>query len=155
FSKSFGVYGNFYYLFNPREHNGVSTARGGNPAATAVLYGSSTMSVPDQYMARAGASYRVKGLTISAGVRDECLPATDLIGGSAGFRRPGYVLSVEPGISYQVKKVNVYAYVPWAFKRSRTQSYADKKRTEITGVYAQGDAAFADYSVNVGLAYRF
>jgi hypothetical protein len=31
----------------------------------------------------------------------------------------------------------------------------DKIRTGITGVYAQGDAAFADYAINVGLNFKF
>jgi hypothetical protein len=155
FSSHIGVYGNFYYLSNPREQNGVSSSRQNAPAASAILYGSSTMSVPDQYMARAGVNLTAGKLTASLGVRDECLPAKDLIGGSAGFRRPGYVISLEPGVSYRMNRVNIYAFVPYALKRDRTQSYADKMRTQITGVYAQGDAAFADYSVNIGLGFRF
>lgn len=154
FSKLISVYGSFYYLFNPREQNGVSTARGGTPAATAITYGSSTMSVPDQYMIRAGGNLSLDRFTASAGMRMECVPSEDLIGGSSGFRRPGYVISVEPGISYQFKKVSAFATVPVALKRDRTQSYADKQRTRITGVYAQGDAAFADYSINIGCSFR-
>jgi hypothetical protein len=53
-----------------------------------------------------------------------------------------------------MKKVNLYAYVPVALERNRTQSYADKKRTEMTGVYAHGDAAFADYVVNIGAVIK-
>ncbi|MFY7839604.1 MAG: hypothetical protein ACOVP7_04980, partial [Lacibacter sp.] len=52
FTKELSAYGNFYYLSNPREHNGVSTARGGTTSNTNILYGSSVMSVPDQYMVR-------------------------------------------------------------------------------------------------------
>jgi len=155
FSKHIGVYGNFYYLLNPREQNGVSSSRQSAPAASAILYGSSTMSVPDQYMVRAGVNLSAGNLTASLGVREERLPAKDLVGGSAGFRRPGYIISAEPGISYKIKKVTLYAFVPYALKRDRTQSYADKARTQITGVYAQGDAAFADYSVNIGCAFSF
>ena len=32
---------------------------------------------------------------------------------------------------------------------------SDKIKTEKTGVYSHGDAAFADYSVNVGVAFSF
>ncbi len=155
FSHMFGVYGNFYYLVSPREQNGVSTARGGTPSANAIKYGSAVMSVPDQMMIRAGASFMYKQLTISAGVRDECLPSSDLVGGSSGFRRPGYIISMEPGVNYQFSKVTLYAYVPFALKRDRTQSYADKQQTKATGNYAQGDAAFADYLVNIGASFRF
>ena len=153
--KNLGLYGDFYYLFNPREQNGTSTARGSAPSATAVRYGSDVMSVPDQYMIRAGVNYKIKHLTISAGIRDERLPAFDLVGGSNGFRRPGYILALEPGLTYQFKKIDIYAYVPYALKRSRLQSVPDKIRTKLTGVYSQGDAAFADYAVNVGLNIRF
>jgi hypothetical protein len=154
-SKKFSLYGNLYYLLNPREQNGTLTSRGGTPSATSIKNGSFVMSVPDQYMIRAGANATFKDLTVSVGFRDECLPAHDLIGGSKGFRRPGYILSVEPGLTYNFKKVNVYAYVPVAFERNRTQSVADIFQTKLTGVYTQGDAAFADYTVNVGFSVKF
>jgi hypothetical protein len=153
--KRLKAYANFYYLLSPREQNGTSTARGSTPSVTAVRYGSHVMSVPDQYMIRAGFDYQIKQLTVSAGVRNECLPVHDLIGGSNGFRRPGYIISFEPGLTYEFKKFSAYAYVPVALKRSRTQSVADKIRTDITGVYAQGDAAFADYAVNIGVNFKF
>ena len=155
FSRHISVYGNLYYLANPREQNGTSTARGSVPSQSSILYGSSTMSVPDQYMLRGGVNFSAKNLTISLGARDECLPVHDLIGKSSGFRRPGYIISAEPGINYNFKKVNVYAFVPIALERNRTQSVPDKVRTNLTGVYAQGDAAFADYTINVGFTARF
>lgn len=155
FSHHVGVYGNFYYLLNPREQNGTSTARGAAPSATSIAYQSSTMSVPDQYMARAGANVSVSDFSVSAGMRMECIPVHDLAGGSTGFRRPGYVISAEPGFTYQMKKVTAFGSVPIALVRNRTQSVPDKIRTQLTEVRAQGDAAFADYSINLGLSYRF
>jgi hypothetical protein len=155
FNKILGVYGNLYYLLNPREQNGVSTARGGTISSDALKYGTSVMSVPDQYMVRVGASASLYNFTLSGGVRFECQPSKDLIGGSSGFRRPGKILSLEPGLNYQFKKATVYAYVPWAIKRDRTQSNADKLKTAATGVHAQGDAAFADYLVNIGCSFKF
>ncbi len=155
FNSVIGVYTNLYYLINPREQNGVSTARGGTPSATAIKYGTAVMSVPDQWMIRAGVNATWQNFTLSAGVRKECQPAKDLIGGSMGFRRPGYIVSIEPGLNYQFKKATIYAYVPFAVKRNRIQSVADMLRTEATGVHAQGDAAFADYLVNIGCAFKF
>lgn len=153
-SRSTSVYVNGFYLFNPREQNGVSTARGGVPAATAIAYGSDVMSVPDQFMFRAGASYTVSNFNFAGGMRIEGVPAQDLIGGSNGFRRPGYVISVEPVASFRsAKGTTVYLSVPVAVERNRTQSVPDKIRTEKTGVYAQGDAAFADYTINVGVSF--
>jgi hypothetical protein len=152
-SKKTSIYLNGFYLSNPREHNGVSTARGGTPSATAIAYGSDVMSVPDQYMLRLGANYSTGQFSFSGGMRMECVPAEDLIGGSNGFRRPGYVFSAEPVIAYKVKRTQLYVSVPFAIERNRTQSVPDKIRTAKTGVYAQGDAAFADYTINFGVAF--
>lgn len=154
FSRTVGVYANGYYLINPREQNGVSTARGGTPSATALQYGTSTMSVPDQYMARVGANLNFNRLGISLGSRIEGIPSEDLVGGSDGFRRPGYVVSVEPGVSYNFRRATAFVTVPVAIKRDRTQSVADKLRTKATGQYAHGDAAFADYLVSVGFSVK-
>jgi len=154
-SKFVSVYGNFYYLANPREQNGVSTARGGTPSSNAVKNGSAVMSVPDQYMARAGVNFTVSNFIFSAGVRDECLPVYDIIGGSNGFRRPGYIISVEPGVAYSFKKVALYAFVPVAIVRNRTQSVPDKISSDLQGKEVHGDAAFADYVVNIGVTVRF
>jgi hypothetical protein len=155
FTENIGVYGNFYYLFSPREQNGTSTGRGGTPNDTAFKYNTDVMSVPDQFMVRAGISYMVDRFTFSAGVRHECLPSKDLIGGSKGFRRPGYIISIEPGVNYQFKNATLYAYVPFAVKRDRTQSDSDKRRSVVNSRHIQGDAAFADYLINIGCSFRF
>ncbi len=154
-NRTVSLYGNFYYLLSPREQNGTSTARGGTPSATAIANGSDVMSVPDQYMLRGGVNIQAGKLTVSGGIRNECLPAHDLINGSSGFRRPGYIISAEPGVTYAFKKFNIYAFVPVAITRNRTQSVADEISTTLTGKYTKGDAAFADYTVNIGMSLRF
>jgi len=154
FSHNVGLYGNFYYLISPREQNGVSTARGGTVSAQTAQIGSDVMSVPDQYLIRAGVNFSFNKWMFSAGMRDECMPVHDLIGGSQGFRRPGYIISEEQGISYSFKRFSAYAYVPVALVRNRTQSVPDKNKTALTGVYTQGDAAFADYVINVGFVIK-
>jgi len=147
-----GFYGNLYYMINPREQNGVSTARGGNASSNAIKYFSSTMSVPDQYLVRFGAAYLLSNqMNISGGIRIEGIPSSDLVGGDKGFRRPGYVISAEPTITYMTKGAGFYLSVPVAFERNRTQNYSDKLRSAATGTHVQGDAAFADYLVNVGV----
>jgi len=155
FSHRVGVYGNFFYLSNPRDQNGVSNAHGATPSATSVANGSNIMSVPDQYLVRAGVSLQFARLNVSAGFRDDCLPVHDLIGASDGFRRPGYIISGEPGVTYVFNKVSLYAYVPIAIVRDRTQSVPDKITTQLTGVYTHGDAAFANCVVNIGANIRF
>ena len=156
FVHNFGVYGNFYYLSNPREQNGVRTYR---ETLTPSLANEAIMSVPDQYMARAGVSYAfngaAQGLSIAAGARLEGIPVHDIIGGSGDFRRPGYVWSVEPTINYSAKKFSAYASAPVAFVRNRTQSVTDRENSKIRGTHVQGDAAFADYAISAGVAFKF
>ena len=155
FSEALSLYGNFYYLSNPRDQNGTSNAHGATPSASSVLNGSSVMSVPDQYMARVGVNWMFGHFIASAGGRFECLPVHDLIGSSNGFRRPGFIFNAEPGITYNLKKTSLYAFVPVALVRNRTQSVPDKITTQLTGVVTHGDAAFADYVVNIGASFRF
>lgn len=137
---------NLYYLFNFQETNGVLTRNG-----------QSEFSCPDQYAFRLGIFYTslAKGLSPYLGGRIEGVPSSDLIGGSAGYRRPGYAVSVEPGINYSVGAASFNLSVPIAISRNRTQSYQDIERTNSTGIYRHGDAAFADYLINFNFAYRF
>ena len=154
FSHVVGVYGNFFYLSNPREVNGTSTTRGGTASASAKKYNTDVMSVPDLFMTRGGVAMMVDQFTFSGGIRMEALPSKDLIGGSRGFRRPGYIISAEPSITYVAKKVSLNLAVPIALQRNRTQSDSDKRRTADTGIHQQGDAAFADYLVSAGITVR-
>lgn len=154
FSHKLGVYGSFFYLSNPREVNGTSTTRGGTASANAKKYNTDVMSVPDLFMARGGISVMVNKFNFSGGLRAEALPSKDLIGGSRGFRRPGYIISAEPSVTYVAKKISFNLAVPVALKRDRTQSNSDKRITAATGVHTQGDAAFADYLISAGVTFR-
>ncbi len=151
-----GVYGNAFYLSNPREQNGVRTYR---ETLAPTLANEAIMSVPDQYMARAGFSYAfggiVHGLSAAAGVRLEGIPVHDIIGGSGDFRRPGYIWNIEPAVNYSLKKFSAFASVPVAFVRNRTQSVTDKENSVKYNKHVQGDAAFADYSISAGIAFKF
>lgn len=154
-NNTWSLYSNAYYLINPQGNNGVSTARGGTPTAAAIKYTSDVMSVPDQYLLRAGTNWTKNAFTASLGARYECIPANDLIGDNTGFRRPGNVLAIEPGANYSYKKLNFYLYTPIAVRRERPQSYPDVLKTNDTKVFSRGDAAFADYSISIGMGYKF
>ncbi|WP_080058610.1 hypothetical protein [Spirosoma aerolatum] len=145
------AYANGFYLFNPRETNGVVR----NPTATTIDLVTGTFSVADQFAARVGLSQSIKavpGLAVMLGGRVEGVPAIDAFGGSSGFRRPGYIVSVEPGLSYMRHKTSIAATMPWAVYRNRTKSYAD--RLDPLG-QKHGDAAFADYLVSINVSRWF
>lgn len=153
-NHNFSLYTNLYYMANPRNTNGTRTYL---ELLSPTLAESDIMSVPDQYLARLGANYsfgQSKALTISAGARLEGIPAYDLIGKSEKWRRPGYVASAEPSVNYSFKRMNIFVNVPIAVVRKRTQSYNDKQNSIKTGTVIYGDAAFADYAINVGVSFK-
>lgn len=139
------LYGSGIYLVNPRDTNGVRTGRG--RASEAI------MSVPDAYLARAGAIFpipKTRGWTASFGGRIEGIPVRDIIGKSNGFRRPGYAISVEPGINYVRKGRDMWSLtVPIPVERNRRRSVSDIADGR------HGDAAFADYLIVAGWSHRF
>ncbi|MDX1684721.1 MAG: transporter [Saprospiraceae bacterium] len=144
-SSHLGVSTSLYYLINFWETNGVATRRG-----------TSEFSCADQYAARIGGLYNIPGgFNAYLGARIEGVPSEDLIGGNAGYRRPGFAISAEPGLGYAIGGFSFFASVPVALYRNRTRSYQDIQRTQQTGRYRHGDAAFADYLINVGVSYRF
>jgi len=133
------------YLANPMNTNGVATFRS-QP-------GQGVMSVADQYLWRAGLSQNVpklRGVAMSFGVRDEGVPAHDLIGGNDGFRRPGYIVSIDPGLMINHGRDTLSVNGPWALARNREPSV-----TELKNGTKNGDAFFADYTVVVNLSHHF
>lgn len=147
--KTMFLYYDGFYLLNPRNTNGTQTFRRRTSEAE--------MSVPDQFALRAGVLApigSVHGLAFSLGGRLEGVPARDLIGKSEGFRRPGHIVSVEPGVSYMLGNMTLGINVPVALLRNRIRSVTDiADSTPENRVH--GDAAFADYLINVNLAWRF
>jgi len=109
-------------------------------------------SISDMYLLEAGLSHpipHVRGLLFTIGPRMEGVPAEDLIGDSLGFRRPGFAISIEPGVTYVRGRNMISANIGKAVYRDRTRSVPDK----ITG--GHGDAAFADYVWLASFSHRF
>jgi hypothetical protein len=75
----------------------------------------------------------------------EGVPSTDIIGGSAGSRRPGYAVSIEPGITWTHRKFSITVTAPVAVERNRERNFQGRL----------GDAAFADYLISSSISYRF
>src|SRR5690606_26142408 len=122
--------------------SGTSSATGrkrGNPFEQ-------EMSIADQYLGRIGVNYAVVphwGLSVGLGGRIDGVPVNDVLGSSSGFRRPGYAVSIEPGLYMTREKWSFSLTVPIAFYRNRLQSVSDKQWTRSSGEYHHGDAAFA------------
>lgn len=121
------------YVFTPETDGGVKSTRG------------RIWSAADSYLFRLGAGYTFLpeyGLTLTLGGRMEGTPSEDLIGHSGGLnhrRRPGFAISIEPGIVFAKNGWFASFSAPVALYRNRERSVMD----EMTG--GHGDAAFADF----------
>ena len=149
-SKS-SFYFNGFYMFNPQNYNKTlnrGTLVGVDPL---IAY----HSIADQYMIRFGLNFKPlskQNLFLNLGARYEGIPAKDLIGKSEGWRRPGYIVSVEPGITYLKGKATFVLNVPIALYRNRVKNTYD---LADPAAIRHGDAAFADYLINFTFLYRF
>lgn len=143
------LFANGTYLVNPRNTNGTESSVlflcGGDIPPNLMRF--KYNSVPDQYLGRVGVSVpvpRTKGLSVSLAARIEGVPQSDFIGGSDGFRRPGYSIFVEPGVSYTTGTHTFTLNVPVATQRNLNK----------IGGY-QVDGTLADFIILAGYSYRF
>ncbi len=110
-------------------------------------------SIADSYMGRGGFEYLVwpkVSLAFSLAGRIDGVPVHDLVGGSEGFRRPGYAVSIEPGVSLAVNSWSFSVNTPVALYRNRQQSVLEK----ATGM-APAAAGFADFVVTCSVTKKF
>lgn len=145
------LYLNGFYMSNPKNVNSTLTRGTLQGADPLIAY----HSVADQFAVRLGMNYQPfasKSIFIGLGGRIEGIPSHDLIGKSEGFRRPGYIVSIEPSVMYMQEKTTFLLSVPAALYRNRIKSFydlADPKGER------HGDAAFADYLINASIVHRF
>ena len=88
------------YLMSPRTKTRVQFPTAGGVGSGMFL------SVADVYSARLGTAYTLSpahGLSASIGGRIDGIPLRDVIGGGDdGFRRPGYSLFADPGLTFSI-----------------------------------------------------
>lgn len=127
------------YLFNPVNTNGA-------------IVKSNQVSVVDQYLCRAGISRpvpKIRTLIATIGGRVEGVPVRDAFSKSDGFRRPGYVISVDPGLVYSYGHNTFSLNVPVAAERNFRRGVLDIAN------HTHGDGAFADYVLTVSYTRHF
>jgi len=138
------LYGQFFYLINPRDQNGTSNLKARNPTPAQLSNQTTVMSVPDQYSFRGGANFQLKKIVLNAGIRYENVPSDDLIGGNTGFRRVASITSFETGITYKMKNTLAFVSAGIPFNRKIVLN-------------AQNDmtpAAFADVVWLLGVQFK-
>jgi hypothetical protein len=143
-SGSLAFYGSGTYILEPESTNGIDRP-GADPFEEEI-------SATDQYVARAGlyvGPSSWKGFSIGIGGRIEGIPPHDVLGSSTGRRRPGYMISAEPSVTWTYGAHSITLAVPVAIERNRQQSVSDIFLGD------HGDAAFPDYLVIAGFSRRF
>lgn len=155
--QRFTLFATGSYLFNPKNTHTPEGWKEVEPFPSGIGYqgfsrAGTIYSVSDQYLMQAGAGYAVPklgGLALTGTVRMEGIPARDIIGREDGFRRPGYAVSVGPGIMFSRGRHTWSVSAPMAVRRDRTESVQDVARGR------HGDAAFADYLILVSYSRTF
>src|SRR5258708_29441383 len=121
------LYSSGTYLITPKERNGTPNASlAGVKLPPNPL--TSTMSIPDQYLADGGLAYpvpKIRGLAAKFGMRYEGVKVRDLIGGRLGFRPPRDALSGEAGMQYQPGKSTWALNIPVPVQRNRKRRRPD------------------------------
>jgi len=143
----FALYGSGYYGMSLTEHTNV--AQGGKlPDGTVVLRGD-----PDTYSGRLGGAYLlpwVDGLVFTAGGRINGVAVRDIVGGGdLYFRRPGYEIYFEPGLSWTYGATIASLSVPLRVYQRKLDSYVDQAQ----GAHRGSD--FAAFLVVASVARRF
>jgi hypothetical protein len=159
FSRHVSIYGNLFYLINPKSQNGVAAwpPNLAPPSVYALWHETSydVNSVPDSYTTRAGANFIFSNFVATAGMRFEGVPAHDLIGEDDGLRRAGHILSVEPGLQYKLSKSLLYAFVTLPVARQTVKTLPDEWQEAITGTATITPGHFANYVIYVGYTFTF
>jgi len=127
------------YISTPEEDAGVRSGSLSSPTV---------WSVGDSYLFRAGFGYKFLpkyGVTFTLGGRMEGTPSTDFIGGSGGRRRPGFAISIEPGLVWSKNRWTASFSAPVALYRNRERNFEGQ----------EGDAAFADFMTLFSLGRTF
>lgn len=132
-------YGQGWYLLTPRNTTKINSPYLGVP-----------LSVPDIYSTRVGAATDIKGvrgLSANLGVRIDGIPIRDLIGGSDGFRRPGYSLYVDPGVTYVRGRHAFTVNIPVMFHQDFKRSQIDVQLNRPGGGDLARYLVIAQYSI--------
>ncbi|SPF56092.1 conserved exported hypothetical protein [Candidatus Sulfopaludibacter sp. SbA4] len=130
-----------WYLMTPREQTAVPSPSAGVP-----------LSVPDVYSLRSGVTYALRpkqGISASLGTRIDGIPVRDIVGGSNGFRRPGYSLYLDPGLGIVRGRGTWTVNVPLRVHQNFKRSLVDVE------MGASGGGDLANYLIIVGYSRRF
>lgn len=133
------------YMFSPRAHTDVATT-----PSSGLFW-----SVPDIYSGRLGLAYTLwpdQGLSVSLGGRIDGDPVHDVLGGGDNaYRRPGYVVYLDPGFALTRGRDNFTLSVPLRLRAERQRSVLEQLPTQTQPV----GGGFAKFLVFAAYSRRF
>ena len=147
--RRFSVYGSGLYLFSLKKQNdtfafGAAT----NPAGpTALAENVRYLSTPDSYQFSGGVSAPVphlKGFSLSVGSQIAGVPVYNVLTSTAGYRQPGYLVTVNPGLAWDTGFATYYVTVP-----VRVHQYVG-----LDFLNSQKAADFAKTSLQIGVQFN-
>jgi len=134
----FSAYASGYYGVSLEEHNDV------------LNLGVALRGVPDTYSGRLGVGYRLpfaRGLVGTFGGRINGVTVRDLIGGSDLYwRRPGYEVYYEPGLSWTLGSSTATLSVPLRAYQMKMNSALDESIGRVIGASFVRHLVIASYS---------
>jgi hypothetical protein len=134
------AYASGYYGMSLQEH-------------TDVMNGDALRGVPDTYSGRLGAASilpRIDGLVFSLGGRINGVTVRDIVGGGDLYwRRPGYVIYAEPGLTWTLGPNVASLSLPVRVYANKLDSLLDRSKERQIG------ASFAPYLLLASYARRF
>jgi hypothetical protein len=136
------------YVFNPRDQNETlsppALLNPVGPASVPAVQRFNTVS--DSYLVRAGigvAVPKLTGLSATLATRVEGVPVQDAFGETAGFRRPGSFVTIEPGAVLGIGRTVVFFTVPIRVDQNVKPSLGFPR-----------DSTFADHMILAGTTIR-
>lgn len=143
------AFGTMIYLFNPKGQNDTlsppALLNPVSPQAVPLVQRFNTVS--DSYLLRIGIGApvpRLPGFSLSLAGRIEGVPVTDVFGDTAGFRRPGYYVALEPGINFSYGRGTYAISVPVGLQENVQPSLGFAR-----------DSTFASHIILLSATYRF
>ena len=136
------------YMFNPKDQNDTysppALLNPVGPQNVAEVQRYNTVS--DSYLFRGGVGFgvpKVTGLSATFATRLEGVPVNDAFGDTAGFRRPGFYVTIEPGVVFAHGPASFYLNVPFRVHQNVKKSLGFAR-----------DSTFADHMLLLGTTVR-
>ena len=147
--RHFSLYGSGLYLFSLKKQiDTIAFGAAVNPAGPlATPENVRYLTAPDSYQFSGGISTavpRLKGISLSIGGQVAGVPVYNVLTGTSGYRQPGYVVTLTPGLAWEAGYATYYITVP-----VRMHQYVGQDFLKI-----QRAADFSKTSLQVGVQFN-